>query len=380
MKMIKLDETEEETSRRRRERIEELRRQKRRAEYLRKRVYPAIAGGMLLLVVLIVILVKIFGGKNKTEVQEPVVTPAPSVAESSETPPEATPIISLPEVKKEPFSAVTTSATKGFSDEITSTNGIVIDIENKTILAQKDANARIVPASMTKILTVLVAAKQLGITEEDYADNPTLKDTFTITREITDYSFVNDCSNVGFEVGEAVPVKDLFFGTIMPSGADAALGLAYYVAGSQEEFMVLMNEELKELGLSATSHFTNCIGLYNADHYSTVYDIAVIMKEAMDIPFVREVLSQHVYEIEASELHPDGIVLSNLFLRRIEDRDTHGEVLGAKTGYVVQSKNCAASLGKDKNGKEYIIVTVGGTDKWKCIADHTLLYQTWLPE
>ena len=90
----------------------------------------------------------------------------------------------------------------------------------------------------------------------------------------------NDCSGVGFEKGESVTVKDLLYGTVLPSGADAALGLAYYVAGSQEEFVTLMNQKLDELGLSETAHFTNCVGIYDADHYCTLYDLAVIMRAA----------------------------------------------------------------------------------------------------
>lgn len=228
---------------------------------------------------------------------------------------------------------------------------------------------RIPPASMTKILTVLVAAEH--ITDMD--------DTFEITREITDYSFTNGCSSAGFEIGETVTIKDLFYGTVLPSGAEAALGLAYYVSGSQEAFVELMNEKLDELGLSETTHFTNCVGVYEDAHYSTVYDIAVILKAAADNSFCREVLSAHKYTTTATEEHSEGLKLSNLFLRRIEDKDTHGEVLCAKTGFVDQSGNCAASLGIDKNGKEYICVTANATNQWRCIEDHEALYQQFLP-
>ena len=90
-----------------------------------------------------------------------------------------------------------------------------------------------------------------------------LDDTVTITIDITDYCYVNDCSVVGFALDEVVPVRELLYGTILPSGADAALALAKYVAGSQEAFVALMNEKLEELGLSDTAHFTNCVGLYD---------------------------------------------------------------------------------------------------------------------
>lgn len=79
-----------------------------------------------------------------------------------------------------------------------------------------------------------------------------LDDTYTITLAETDYSFSHDCSNAGFDVDEKVTIRDLFYGTILPSGADAAVGLAAYVAGSHEAFVDMMNEKLDELGLSDT--------------------------------------------------------------------------------------------------------------------------------
>lgn len=229
---------------------------------------------------------------------------------------------------------------------------------------------------MTKILTVLTAADVLGITD---GTEPVLNDTFTMTVDITDYCYVNDCSIAYFSVGEEASVRELFYGTILPSGADAALGLAVYIAGSQESFMELMNEKLKELGLADSTHFTNCVGLYDEAHYSTVYDIAVILKEAADNPFLRDVLSAHTYAPTLMEA-PDDFVWSNWFLRRIEDRDTHGEVLCGKTGFVNQSGSCAASLAVDINGREYLCVTAGSTSSWQCIDDQHMLYQKYLPE
>ena len=253
--------------------------------------------------------------------------------------------------------------------EVMSENVVCIDVEAGRILGQRGADTRIPPASMTKILTVLVAAEH--ITDPD--------DTFVITQDIVDYSFVNHCSNAGFEVGEKVTVRDLFYGTVLPSGGEAAVALAVYAAGSQEAFVGLMNEKLDELGLSATTHFTNCVGIYDDNHYSTVYDIGVILKAAYDNTYCREVLGVRTYKTSATEQHPEGIDLSNLFLRRIEDRDTHGEVLCAKTGYVDQSGNCAASLGVGNDGRVYICVTARSNDPWRCIRDHVALYQQFLP-
>ena len=260
-----------------------------------------------------------------------------------------------------------------YSENVISEHAILIDATNDTIVAKKGAYDIISPASMTKVLTVLVAAEH--ITEGE------LDDPFTMTLEITDYAYVNDCSSVGFLDGEIVTVRDLFYGTILPSGGDAAVGLATYVAGSHEAFVYLMNEKLEELGLSDTAHFTNCVGLYDKEHYCSVYDMAIIMKAAMENEMCREFLSAKKYTTTPTEQHPEGITISNWFLRRIEDKDTGGEVIGAKTGYVVQSKNCAVSYATcGENEMPYICVTAGAHSSWRCIYDQVEIYTKYVPE
>lgn len=261
-----------------------------------------------------------------------------------------------------------TEDTQKIKDEITSGHAVLIDMDTGNILALKSARKRIVPASMTKVLTLLVAAEHL----ESIGN---LKDKFKITAEITDYCYVNGCSVAGFAIKEKVTVRDLFYGTILPSGADAAIGLAEYTAGSQEAFAEMMNEKLEELGLSQTAHFTNCVGIYDENHYCTVLDMAAIMEAALQNEICREVLSARTYTTSKTKQHPDGIEISNWFVRRIEDKDTGGEVLCAKTGYVEQSGNCAVSYGVDKKGRSRICVTTNAPGTWKCIYDHVYLYQ-----
>lgn len=252
-------------------------------------------------------------------------------------------------------------------EKVMSSYALLIDLDESRVVAQRGMRERISPASMTKILTVLVAAEH--VTD--------LTDTFTITREITDYSYRNDCSAAGFGDGETVTVEDLFYGTILPSGADAAAGLAYYVSGSLEEFVVLMNEKIEELGLSESAHFTNCVGLYDENHYCTVYDMAVMLKAAVENDLCREVMSARRYTTSQTAEHPEGIELSNWFLRRIEDKDTKGEVVCAKTGFVDQSGSCAASYSISDSGKHYICVTANAHSSWRCIYDHVALYQEY---
>ena len=250
-----------------------------------------------------------------------------------------------------------------------STQAILVNADTGEIVARKDDQRVISPASMTKILTLLVACENL--TEED------LDDPFTISIEITDFVFKNQCSAVNFDKEETVTVRDLLYGTILPSGADAAMGLAEYVAGSQEAFVDMMNAKVEELGISSTAHFTNCIGLYDEENHCTVRDMAVILRAAVDNEMCREFLSAHTYTTTSTPQHPDGIEISNWFLRRIEDKDTHGEVLYAKTGYVDQSGSCAASFQRSNSGTNYICVTVNAHSPWRCIYDHVEIYSSY---
>lgn len=366
---------------RRRRRMQEMQRQKKKQMQMRKavRTYAPLVGGILILCFIVFTGYKVFritsGLKNHTQIEQSdnsVIDQTAGLAvinEEGDSIDESGQKEEFPEDNKvqKVYSATATDDTIQPGEDVISKHVIFIDLSNDTILAQRASSTIINPASMTKILTLLVAAE--NISEEN------LEDTFTITIEITDYSYRNDCSNVGFDVGETVTVRDLLYGTILPSGGDAALGLATYVAGSQEAFVTMMNDKLEDLGLSRTAHFTNCIGLYDKEHYCTVYDMAMILEAAIENELCREVMSAHTYTTSNTQEHPEGITISNWFLRRIEDKDTGGEVVCGKTGYVVQSGNCAASYGIDNAGKGYICVTADSTSSWRCIYDHVALYR-----
>lgn len=298
----------------------------------------------------------------------PVTAQKPDVT-LQQTPP---PVEEEPELPEQPFSLTADERTVTIGEELTSKHAIVIDLTGGAILAQKSAYTVISPASMTKILTLLVAAEHI-------TDEAQLDDTYTIDITITDYCYVNECSVAGFNRDEAVTVRNLMYGTILPSGAEAALGLANYIAGSHEAFVEMMNEKVEELGLSETAHFTNCVGLYNKQNVCTVYDMAMILRAAMENELCREVLTTKIYQIPASDEHPEGMTLSNWFLRRIEDYVPDSmKVIGAKTGYVSQAGSCAASIAQTEDGDYYICVTANTTSSKQCVQDHVQLYKTYM--
>ncbi len=259
-------------------------------------------------------------------------------------------------------------STQSIGSSIDSKYAVVFDLDENRIVAEKNADAQVYPASMTKIMTLLVCAEHL----------PDLNEKLTITQDIVDYINAHDASNCGFAAGEQVTVKDLLYGVIMPSGADAVMALTRRIAGSDAAFVEMMNQKAKELGLSDSAHFVNATGLYNAEHHLTVKDVAQILNAAMANATAREVLSAHTYQTENTNKHSSGIKFSNLFLRRIEDQKLGGAtVVAAKTGYVSQSMFCAASYGTSASGKHYIVVTDHGSSTWQCIYDQAALYSSY---
>jgi D-alanyl-D-alanine carboxypeptidase (penicillin-binding protein 5/6) len=340
-------------------RAEKLR-QERRRRFMLRVLLPA---GIIILLAAVIFATARSGGKaSSAKAEASTAVEAATVTQATDA---ATAAAAATSQAAVPFSAQKTDSTKDPGVGVGSKYALLIDLATGNILYDRDAETRINPASMTKVLTCLVAVENIK----------DLDATYKITNEDTDFSYVNGCSQVGFEPGETVTVKDLLYGLILSSGGDAASAIANYTAGSMDDFVTLMNSKLEELGLSGSAHFTNDAGIYDADHYCTAYDMAMIMEAALQNETCREVMSAHVYTTTKTTEHPDGLTISNWFLRRIEDKDCGGTVVCAKTGYVEQSGSCAVSYATGADGKEYLAVTADASSGWRAIYDHVALYK-----
>ena len=274
----------------------------------------------------------------------------------------------VPVVEPQIAHAAYAADAKTLSD-INSAYAILIDVDSNTVLASRNGEARIYPASMTKLMTLIVAMEHM-------AD---LNDTYTFTYQIINPQVAAGASVAGFSAGETVPLIDLLYGTALPSGADATAAIADYVAGSESVFAELMNEKAEAMGLTNT-HFVNASGLHDPDHYSTPHEIALILEYALEIPQLREIISTYQYTTAKTEQHPDGLLLtSTVFSRMRGDEPGNAEVFAGKTGYTHEAKSCLASAAETPGGHTYVLVTAFADGTYAPVYDAIDIYRNYIP-
>lgn len=272
-----------------------------------------------------------------------------------------------PKEQKVDYFAKYTEDTMAISDDIISQSVVVINCDTNKVVASRNATEKCYPASTTKIMTILTAVDHIT----DY------NKTFTFSYEVTDPFFKQEATMAGFRDQEVVNITDMLYGAILPSGADATAGIAITVAGSEENFVKLMNKKAKELGLKDT-HFTNASGLYDSNHYTTAEDMAVIIRAAMKNELCKQILSTYQYTTAKTPQSPEGIQLTSTLFSYMYGTEPEGaDIIGGKTGYVGESGYCIASFGKSDSGAEYVCVTLKGQSLWPTVYDQINLYSKY---
>lgn len=235
---------------------------------------------------------------------------------------------------------------------MSSEKAILVDVTANEIVASRQGSQLIYPASLTKVMTLIVVAENLQ-TEDS------LNDVITIEHERGENS-----GYIYIDVDEKLTVRDLIYAAILESDGVACLALADYIAGSEANFVKLMNEKAAELGIGDTTLFQNCTGLHHQYHYSTCRDIAIIMAYAVQNPFCRSVLCAFSYSDVNEDFRPDianKIFYHNLLNKHLNGMKTqpqNAEILGGKTGWTgSESGHCVVAYVKGNNGHYYISVT-----------------------
>ena len=222
-----------------------------------------------------------------------------------------------------------------------SSSAIMIEPTTNTIIYELNKDERYPPASMTKLMTMLL------IMESVNNSKISLDDMVLISENAASMGG----SQVFLESNSKIAVEQLLKGIAIASGNDAAVAMAEHIAGSTNEFVNMMNNKVKELGLKNT-HFVNVHGLDANDHYSTAYDMAIIAKELLKHEKILEYTSLY----EDYLVKPDGsktwLVNTNKLVRFYSGVD------GLKTGYTSSAKYCLTSTAM-KNDIRFITVVMG---------------------
>lgn len=236
--------------------------------------------------------------------------------------------------------------------------GVLLDLKDKSVLYAQGAYDKVYPASITKIITALLAFK-----------NSNMDDVVTITQE--NITLEEGSQVVGFQVGDQVTMDQLVHCLLVYSGNDAASAIATHVGGSTENFVAMMNEYAAQLGCTGT-HFTNPHGLQDENHYTTPYDIYLMLKEALKYPEFMEITQLPSYTVTFQ--HSDGsedsvsLTATDHYLTGEANAPKGVTVLGGKTGTTSSAGNCLALLCQNSYGEPYVSIVMGASTK-------ELLYQ-----
>lgn len=255
-------------------------------------------------------------------------------------------------------------STKGDVDRIKNAvledgqRGLLFNLSNHKVLYAKGIYDKVYPASITKIMTAMLALQ-----------SGKLDDTVTITQE--NVTLEEGSQVCGFNAGDQVTLDQLLHCLLVYSGNDAASAIAEYVGGTTENFVQMMNNYAASLGCTGT-HFTNPHGLQDENHYTTPYDIYLMLNEAIKYQEFTEITQLSSYTVNYTGA--DGSALSTTLTAT--DHYLTGEanppkdvtILGGKTGTTDSAGNCLAIITQNAYGKPFVSIVMGASDK-------NLLYQ-----
>lgn len=249
---------------------------------------------------------------------------------------------------------------------------VVFDLERPdNYIYAKKPDMKIMPASTTKIMTCILALEScpdLNVIVPVPDTAVKLKSTNTL---------------MGLKRGESLPLIDLLYGMMLPSGNDAAITVATFISGSVDQFAELMNQKATELKMENT-HFTNASGVYNGQHYSTARDMGKLAAYALKNPMFRKIVSTAEYDVPGNEFRKNALHLVNTN-RLVSDPNTsdfyYEYAIGCKTGSTEKGGKCLVAAA-EKDGVTLVAVLLGvkdGGDKStrirRCFSDAKMMFK-----
>lgn len=260
------------------------------------------------------------------------------------------------------------------SSGIYSEFAVLADVTENKIIASKKGTREIYPASMTKVMTLIVVIENLK--EESSMD-----DKITVSEATVKKMFDEGASGFGFKAGETLSVRDMLYALILQSDGVAAISLAEYTAGSESAFVDLMNAKAAEIGMENTS-FHNCTGLHHDYQLTTCQDMATMMAYAMKNTFCAEVLSAKSYKLPESFRSDDTYTLYHTTLvtkfDKLKPETKTVDVTAAKSGWMGDDSGyCLVTYAVGDNGHKYVLVTAKAGTSEESIADMAYVYNTY---
>lgn len=226
---------------------------------------------------------------------------------------------------------------------LNSKNIVLYNMNDKNIIYEEKKDEVISIASLTKIMTSIVALENLDLNKK-----------ITITNEF--FNNTEGLSMAGFKVGDIITVEDLLYGAMLPSGADACIALALATSKNENDFVSLMNAKAKEIGMKNTS-FMNVTGKDQEGHFSTVHDVSLLLQYALKNEEFNKIFKTKEYKTTNNI----DLVSSVKKMGEQFNIDT-SLILGSKTGYTDDAGLCLASV-SEVNDIDYLLVTCGAPVK-----------------
>ena len=228
-------------------------------------------------------------------------------------------------------------------------SAILMDADSGAILYASNAHERLYPASITKIMTGLLAIENLN-----------LNDTITYTNQIL-ITIPSDAAKLGLVEGETTTIRDALYALLLRSANEVATCIAFQVSGSESEFAKLMTERAAQAGALDT-HFTNASGLHQEDHYTTAYDMAMIARTAMANPEFATIWGSENYTLAATNKSESFRIWHRHALLLSTSQYYYPYAIGGKTGYTDEAGRTLVTAA-EKDGLRLICVIMKSDDE-----------------
>ncbi|MGN1140782.1 MAG: D-alanyl-D-alanine carboxypeptidase family protein [Oliverpabstia sp.] len=245
--------------------------------------------------------------------------------------------------------------------DIYAETAILMDADTGAIIYNKGMDEKRYPASITKIMTCMLAL-----------EHSTLDESVTFT-ETCLADQVAGSGNAGMQVGEVLTMRQCLLLLMIRSANDVATQIAEHVGGSVEAFVDMMNQKAQELGCMNT-HFVNASGMPDDNHYSTAYDMALIFREAIKNDTFREIIGTQSFVIEPTNMNAETRSFSSHHPLVVRSAPEYYEgCFGGKTGVTDSAKNTLVS-GAERNGMTLIAVTMRADELGQLCQDQTNMF------